>query len=344
MQQTIDEWLGGRRPLHLMAPVVAATPNGVPAVRGRTQVVLRRVFGERSSIADADPDPGLCGPGSASWQVIAEPAAIAGGVRALVLQTLHPLAMAGVAMHSRYREEPLARLRSTSMWVTTSTFGTTRQVLDAARVVRRAHRTVHGQTPDGRRYRASDPALLTWVSIALTSSFLAADRLWAPRPVTALQADRFVAEQSRLAALLDERVDLDDLYHAPDTLRAGKIDLPLRAELPQTVAQLITTLERFAPELSGGGQAREMVRFLRWPPLPPTVRAAYLPLFAGAAGSLASWQRRMLGLPAGRVAAAVAVTNTATTLAALRTAAGRSPAYEAATRRVAHTVVGSLPS
>lgn len=327
-----------------MAPVVAVTPNGVPAARGRIQVVLRRVFGERSSIADADPDPGLCGPGSASWQVIAEPAAIAGGVRALVLQTLHPLAMAGVATHSRYRAEPLARLRSTSTWVTTSTFGTTRQVLNAARMVRRAHRTVQGQAPDGRHYQASDPALLTWVSIALTSSFLAADRLWAPRPVTARQADRFVYEQSRLAALLDERVDLDHLLRATAALpgshdvtlalRAGQIELPLLDELPHNVEQLIIALKSFAPELDAGDQAREMVRFLRWPPLPPAVRAAYLPLFAGAAGSLAGWQRHMLGLPSGRASAAVAIANTATALAALRTAAGRSPAYEAATRRV----------
>jgi uncharacterized protein (DUF2236 family) len=342
MHQAINDWLGGRRPPHLIAPVVAATPNGLPAARGRIQVVLRRVFGERSSIAGAEPDPGLCGPGSASWQVIAEPAAIAGGVRALVLQTLHPVAMAGVATHSRYRTEPLARLRSTSTWVTTSTFGTTRQVLTAARMVRRAHRSVQGQMPDGRDYRASDPTLLTWVSVALTSSFLAADRLWAPQPVTGVRADQFVAEQSRLAALLDERVDLDGISHQADALRAGQLDLPLLDELPQTVAQLVATLEGFAPELRGGEQAREMIRFLRWPPLPPTVRAAYLPLFAGAAASLAGWQRRMLGLSTSRAAAAVAIANTAIALGTLRTAAGRSPAYEAAMRRTQPAPVAAM--
>jgi uncharacterized protein (DUF2236 family) len=343
----IDEWLGGRRPPHPVAPVVALAPAGLPGVRGGVQRALRRIFGERSAIADADPDPGLCGPDSPSWRIIAEPAAIAGGVRALVLQTLHPLAMAGVAAHSRYRRDPLARLRSTSDWVTISTFGTTAQVLEAARKVRRAHRAVHGTAPDGRHYRASAPELLTWVSVALTSSFLAADRLWAPRPVAAADADAFVAEQSRLAALLDERVDIDALRHDPDAavlLRAGRVDLPLLSALPHSVADLIATLDGFAPDLRGGAQARDAVRFLRWPPLPATVRVAYLPLFAGAVGALAARHRRLLGLPTGGIAAAAAVANTATVLGALRSASGPSPAYLAARRRVTpvdHTSPGT---
>jgi uncharacterized protein (DUF2236 family) len=333
-----NEWLGGRRPPHPVTPVVALAPDGLPGVRVGVQRAMRRIFGERTAMADADPDPGLCGPESPSWRVIAEPAAIAGGVRALVLQTLHPLAMAGVAAHSRYRDDPLARLRSTSMWVTTATFGTTAQVLEAARAVRRAHRAVRGVAPDGRRYRADDPPLLVWVSIALTSSFLAADRLWAPRPVSRRGADAFVAEQSRLAALLDERVDIEELRRSPgaaDALRAGRVDLPLLADLPTTVDELIATLDAYVPDLRADGQALDVIRFLRWPPLPATVRAAYLPLFAGAVGSLPIWQRRMLGLPTGRVAAAAAVANTATVLDALRSAAGPSPAYLAARQRIA---------
>lgn len=331
-----DDWLGGPRPPHIAAPAFTVAPHGVPGLREGVQGLMGRVFGKRSGIADADPDPGLCGPASPSWRIIAEPAAIAGGVRALLLQTLHPLAMAGVAAHSRYRDDPLARLRSTSAWVTISTFGTTAQVLEAARGVRRAHRAVHGRAPDGRPYRADDPALLTWVSIALTSSFLAADHLWAPQPVDRRQADRFVAEQSRLAALLDERLDLDALRADPDAgdaLRAGHVDLPLMDHLPRTVDELIATLDGLEPELRGGEQARAAIRFLRWPPLPGLIRAAYLPLFAGAAGALARWQRELLGLPTGTVAARAAVANAGTVLATLRSTVGRSPAYDAATRR-----------
>jgi uncharacterized protein (DUF2236 family) len=333
-----DDWLGGPRPPNPAAPALALAPNGLPGVRVHAHALLRRVFGARPSDPELDPDPGLCGPDSPSWRIIAEPAAIAGGVRALLLQTLHPLAMAGVAAHSRYREDPLARLRSTSAWVTTSTFGSTAQVLDAARRVRRAHRAVHGRAPDGRAYRAGDPALLTWVSIALTSSFLAADHLWAPQPVSPREADQFVAEQSRLAALLDERVDLDALRAdagAPGALRAGRIDLPLMDHLPATVDELVATLDDLAPELHGGEQARAAIRFLRWPPLPGLVRAGYMPLFAGAAGSLAAWQRALLSLPTGTLAARAAVANTGAVLATLRSATGRSPAHAMATRRIA---------
>lgn len=298
---------------------------------------MRRVFGTRRPSPPGDDDPGLCGPGSPSWTIIAEPAAIAGGIRALLLQTLHPLAMAGVASHSRYREDPLARLQSTSAWVTTSTFGTTAEVLAAAQGVRRAHRVVRGTAPDGRPYHAGDPALLAWVSMALTSSFVAADRLWSPSPVGPDEADLFVAEQSRLAALLDERIPLAPLLRDPDAatrLRAGDVDLPLYDELPHTVAELSAALDAVAPELAVGTQARDAVRFLRWPPLPPAIRAAYLPLFAGAAGSLPRVHRQMLHLSAGRLAARAAVANAGNLLGALRSAVGRSPALTLANARV----------
>jgi uncharacterized protein (DUF2236 family) len=332
------DWLGGTRPLQPATVIATVAPDGIPVVRDGVHALLRRVFGERRAPPSADPDPGLCGPGSASWRVIAEPASIAGGVRALLLQTMHPLAMAGVADHSRFRDDPLARLQSTSAWVTTATFGSTTEVLRVAQAVRRAHRTVRGTAPDGRAYRAGDPALLAWVSIALTSSFLAADRLWAPDPVRGADADAFVAEQSRAAALLDERVALADLLRDPEAgarLRAEAVDLPLRDQLPRTVADLVAALEAVAPELAVGAQARDALRFLRWPPLPGPVRAAYLPLFTGAVGSLPAWQRRRLGLPLPGIAARAAIANAGNTIGALRTAVGRSPAYDLATARVA---------
>lgn len=324
-----------------MQPVVAlsgAVPDGLPVVRDGVHAFMRRIFGERRPSPAGDADPGLCGPGSASWRIIAEPAAIAGGVRALLLQTMHPLAMAGVADHSRYADDPLARLRSTSAWVTTATFGTTAEVLDVSRMVRRAHRVVRGVAPDGRPYAAGDPPLLVWVSLALTSSFLAADRLWAPRPVSEADADAFVAEQSRLAALLDERVPLAPLARDPragERLRAGDVDLPLLSDLPVTVDGLVDALDAVAPELAAGRQALDAVQFLRWPALPTTVRAAYLPLFTGAVGSLASWQRHMLGVPMGRLAARAAVAGAGNLLGLLRSAVGRSPAYDLAVARVA---------
>lgn len=297
--------------------------------------------GDRPEVATEGHDPGLTGPGSASWQVLGESAAIPGGVRALLVQTMHPLAMAGVAEHSSYADDPLGRLRRTSRYVTTVTFGTTRQALEVSRAVRGVHRRVRGTAPDGRTYRADDPHLLVWVSCSLTSSFLAADRLWAPRPVSVADADRFVAEQARLAALLDPRVDLDPFLTDPSAqpeLRHGGVDLPLLADLPTSVAELEETLDAFEPELEVGAQARDAMAFLRRPPLAAPLRAAYRVFLAGAVASLSRSDRRRLGLPTGRLATISGLTQTAALVTALRASAGRSPAARAAALRTSGTV------
>ena len=231
------------------------TPQGLPGLRTVVHRTLGRMFGPpRFDPRGAPDDPGLVAPGSASWQVIGEPAAIAGGLRALLLQVAHPFAMAGVDDHSAFREDPIGRLQRTSAYVTTTTFGSTREVLQVSRIVRGVHRRVRGTTSDGRVYSADDPHLLAWVSIALTSSFLAADTRWSPLPVAGAQADAFVAEQSRIAALLDRRVDLDIFDHdeaARRALRAGDYELPMLTDgtLPSSVAELTDLLSSYAPEL-----------------------------------------------------------------------------------------------
>lgn len=315
--------------------------TGVPFVRGLLQRTLRRTFGPPTFDPDADlGDPGLTGPGSPSWRVIAEPAAIAGGIRALLLQVAHPLAMAGVANHSAFRTDPLGRLQRTSAYVTTSTFGSTREALAIAARVRSAHPHVRGTAPDGRPYRADDPWLLTWVGVALTSSFLVAHRVWAPQALTAAEEDRFVLEQSRIAALLDPRVDLRPLLADPEAaaaLRAGDLALPLLDDgpLPHDVAELEATLDAFAPELGVNEQGREALRFLRWPPLPVAIRGAYLTLFAGAVGSLEGRERRALELHVPRPAAALAVANANAALRVMRLATGTSPSARTAESRAA---------
>lgn len=328
-----------RSPLQSIA--AAAAPAGLPVVRDVVRAGMARVFGSRGFDPDGDAgDPGLFGPGSASWRVVAEPASIVGGVRSLFVQLLHPQAMAGVADHSNFRDDPLQRLHRTSSYVTTTTFGSTRQALAAARAVRHAHSFVRGTAPDGSPYRADDARLLAWVSIALTSSFLAADRAYAPRPVDRPTADAFVAEQSRAAALLDPRVNLGALAAdraAAEALRAGALPLPMLDEggLPRSVDGLAARLDGFRDELGVNQQGREALRFLLWPRLEPVIRAAYLPVLAGALGSLEPWQRRMLGLPGSRLAAWPAAANTRALLAAFRLSTGTSPSLAAAQRRVA---------
>lgn len=316
--------------------------GGLPGVRSLVRRQLANTFGPPPFDPRTDPgDPGLTGPGSPSWRVIAEPAAIAGGIRGLLLQVAHPLAMAGVHDHSAFREDPLGRLQRTSGYVTTSVFGSTREALDVAEAVRRVHPYVRGTAPDGRPYRADDPHLLTWVGIALTSSFLTAHRTWSPRGLSDAEADRFVLEQSRIAALLDPRVDLEelrrDLVGTSAGLRDGSLALPLVADgtLPRSVAELEAALDAYAPALGVDHQGREALRFLRWPPLPVPVRAAYLTLFAGAVGSLSRRERAALDLQVPRTAAALAVANAGAALAVMRVATGTSPSMQLAAARAA---------
>ncbi len=316
------------------------SPSGVPVVREAIRTVLGRLFGPPMFDPTVDPgDPGLTGPGSSSWQVIGEPAAIAGGIRGLLVQVAHPLAMAGVHDHSAFRTDPLGRLQRTAAYVTTTTFGSTREALQVSQRVRGAHRKVHGTAPDGRAYRADDPHLLAWVSIALTSSFLQAHRLWAPQPLA--NEDAFVAEQSRIGALLDPRVDLRALQRdeqALDELRAGRIHLPMTADgtLPTTVAQLEDALARYAPELGVNEQGREALRFLRRPPIPLAARGGYRSLLTGALGSLEPPVRDAveLGWPPAVARAAVAQATASLTL--MRAMLGTSPARRAAGQRAAN--------
>lgn len=322
---------------HLPLPL----DGGMPVWRRAARSALDHVFGPLPIDARAHPgDPGLCGPGSASWRILADPAAIVGGFRALLVQLLHPHAMAGVADHSAFRGDPLARLRNTSSYVLTVTFGATPEVLEITRLVRRIHRPVHGVAPDGRPYRAEDPHLLAWVSIALTSSFLTADRMFGARPAGGAEADAFVAEQSRLAALLDPRVDLEALATDPTAaaaFRRGELALPMLQErrLPTNVSELEAALDAYGPELAVNEQGREGLRFLLWPPVSAPIKAGYLPLLAGALTSIEPERRALFGPALGRLASPLATVNTRLLIGALRGLRGPSPALVTAERRAA---------
>lgn len=305
--------------------------------RAAIRRVLTRLFGAPPFDPGADPgDPGLTGPHSASWQVIGEPAAIAGGLRGLLVQLSHPLAMAGVHDHSAFRDDPLGRLHRTSAYVTTTTFGSTREALKVSLRVRAVHPEVRGTAPDGRTYRADDPRLLTWVSIALTSSFLAGHRAWAPTPLE--DEDAFVAQQSRIGALLDPRVDLRELLRdetARAELRANRIPLPMveNGTLPMTVTQLEEVLASYHAELGINHQGREALEFLRRPPIPLVARGAYLSLLAGALGSLGPELQGALEVRWPATVSRAAVTQAGAVLSLMRVGVGTSPSRRAARTR-----------
>ena len=125
-----------------------------------------------------------------------------GGLRALLLQSLHPLAMAGVAEHSDYRGDPWGRLQRTSTFLAVTTFGPADDAQRAVDKVRGIHRRVHGIAADGRPYEASDPHLLEWVHVAEVDSFLRAHQLYGARPLDQQERDDYVADTARVAAAL----------------------------------------------------------------------------------------------------------------------------------------------
>lgn len=324
-----------------------AAPDGVPGLRRLVGMGLAGALQDPRPGSDHDDarvehpgDPGLCGPSSASWQVLADVAGLAAGNRALLLQTLHPLAMAGVHDHSAYAEDPFGRLHRTSQWVVAVTFGATPEALQVSRIVRGLHRRVTGTAPGGRPYAASDPELLAWVSMTFTGSLLAADRTFGAHPVDGATADRFVLEQSRVGALLDPRVDLSPYHDDPDAqaaLRRWELDLPLLDDglLPHDVASLQQGLARYDGVLERGPHAREALRFLRHPGLPAYAMPAYRAIQLGAVATLPHRVRALLGWSWVRGPAAMLARRQAgALLTGLRLGTGRSPALRAAERRV----------
>ena len=136
------------------------------------------------------------------WRVHDDASMFVGGIRALLLQSLHPLAMAGVAGHSGYRSDPWGRLQRTSAFLARTTFGTADDAEAAVAMVRGIHERVRGRAPDGRPYAASDPHLLGWIHAAEADSFLAAYRRFGSSRLTAAEQDEYVAQSGDIAERL----------------------------------------------------------------------------------------------------------------------------------------------
>lgn len=118
-------------------------------------------------------DPGLFGPDAVCWRIHSDfPAMLCGGISALMLQMLHPLALAGVWDHSNFREDMLGRLRRTSQFVAATTFAPKCEAERLIERVKQIHKRVEGVAADGRPYRAEDPKLLTWVHVCEVYSFM----------------------------------------------------------------------------------------------------------------------------------------------------------------------------
>jgi uncharacterized protein (DUF2236 family) len=151
-------------------------------------------------------DPGWFGPDSATWRVHSDfPGMLAGGLAALTLQSLHPLALAGVWDHSNFRGDLLGRLRRTTAFVGGTTYAPRAQAEALVEHVRKIHTHIVGQAEDGRPYAADDPALLTWVHVTEAYSFLQGYRRYSHVAMPAGAADRYYDEVRRIAEALGAR-------------------------------------------------------------------------------------------------------------------------------------------
>jgi uncharacterized protein (DUF2236 family) len=274
-----------------------------------------------SPAAGSEADPGLFGPDSVTWRVHADPSMALAGLRALLLQTLHPLAMAGVAQHSDFREDPWGRLFRTADYVGVTTYGTTQEARRAAARVRGIHRRLGGVEPEsGTSYRVDDPELLLWVHCCEVESFLS----------TAVRCGLRLSRADR------------DRYYDEQRVSGELVGLS-REDVPGSSAQMATYFRDVQPSLRATEQARRTVRFVLWPPMPALVRLgtparpAWTALATAAFAMLPRWARRhyaMPGLPTTDVAATAAGVALRTGLLVVPERLRRGPHVKAAQARL----------
>jgi uncharacterized protein (DUF2236 family) len=227
-----------------------------------------------SGVPEEPADDGFFGPASVTWRVSGDLATPIAGLRSLLIQALHPLAMAGVDQHSDWRSDPVGRLAATSAYVTTVSFGDRAAAERAAGRVRRIHEHVRGTDPaTGQPYAASDPALLLWVHAILVDSTLAARRLFGT-PLSPADSDRYVAEMVVAAEL---------------------VGVPA-AMVPDSTAALAEYIERVRPELQCTPAAADAIsHLLDLPDLAEEIGEIWQDIRDGAIASLPAWAQEAYG-------------------------------------------------
>ena len=238
--------------------------------------LFRRGAAAFAASVPADPaDDGFFGPESVTWRLHADLSTPVSGLRSLLLQALHPLAMAGVDQHSQWRADPAGRYASTAAYVITTTYGDRASARAAADRVRKIHEWVRGVDPvTGRHYEAGDPDLLIWVHAALVDSGLAAADLYGTR-LSAADRDAYVAEMTAAA----------ELVGVP----------PGRA--PASASELDAYFTAVRPELTASPGAASVAEYLiGMPDVEPELADLWRDLAAASVASLPGWARQLYGL------------------------------------------------
>ena len=225
------------------------------------------------SVAERPKDGGLFGPGSIVWRVHRDRSFPLAAIRSLMVQALHPLAMAGVAQHSTWQRDPFGRLAATAGYVLTVTYGDTAAAESAAARVRAVHTHVNGTDPvTGLAYQASDPELLLWVHAGMVDSIVHVVQRYG-RSLDAADADRYVAEMARFAEI---------------------IGVPA-ALVPASVAALREYLESVELRQITPAASEAIAIVLDPPGLDDETRDLWRDLGQVAVGTLPAWARSMYG-------------------------------------------------
>jgi uncharacterized protein (DUF2236 family) len=219
-------------------------------------------------------EAGLYLPNQAPWIVHADFATLVGGIRALLMQALHPGSLTGVRQHSRYKDDPLGRLAGTIRWLTVTTFGPIASNQKEADRVNRLHTRVKGEyqtvAGESRPYQAADKDLLLWVHVAFMDSFLRTHQNYSKRPIPG-GADEYV----RLWAASVKPLGLD--------------------VAPQSEAELLETLRGFEKDLVVTDDTRDVIKWIKNPPLPLAAKPFYRLFFFAALASMPPSYQALIG-------------------------------------------------
>jgi uncharacterized protein (DUF2236 family) len=250
--------------------------RAMESLRRQIEKQVHSLTGASLGVLDLDQprgDAGLFGPESMVWKIHADfTAMMVGGISALLLQMLHPLALAGVWDHSTFRQDMLGRLRRTSLFIAGTTYGglhDAEQLLDKVRTI---HLQVVGSAPDGRPYAASDPELLTWVHVSEVSQFLAGYLRYVDPQLAVAEQDRYYRE----VALIAERLGAQDV--------------------PKSCRAISDYLECIRPQLLCDARTREVVRLMYAAPMPSILARPFGNLMMQAGVDLLpDWASELLG-------------------------------------------------
>lgn len=254
--------------------------------------------------------PGLFAPESATWQIHADFAGmLSGGLCALMLQTLHPAALAGVWDHSNFRDDLVGRLRRTTNFVAATSYAAAADAQRLIERVRRIHAKVRGHTESGAAYSADDPALLTWVHVTEAYGFLHGYRRYAG-PVPSADADRYYEETRVVAEALGAR------------------------EVPRSEAEVASYFSSVQSQLVFTERSRTVLQVLQRMTLPVPLPGVSRDVFLGAgAALLPEWASALLQRrPTQRLQARLAATALAAMAPLFRAGLTDGPAQRACRR------------